>query len=1438
MIISGGANIDFQSGKVENTGTGNALELGLDYYYSCNESSGATATISGATISAKSGSAVLMRTSRDEWGNTGKSSLAVTGGTISATTGYAINNETDSKITISGTSTKVTSANVTNSQGTIYLPNTGTATADRLEITGGTVENTGNNGNSRVIYNAGTGGIRISGGTVQSTGAGDAIFNASTGAINVSGGTISATSGRGIRSQSTATITITGGTLKATSGYAVTNDGTGTYNISGGTIQATTGYAIWNQSTGKINISGTAKVTSANVTNSQGTIFLRSDGTATADRLTITAGTVENTADTTSARTIYNASTGGVTISGGTVQGKKGYTIMNNSTAAIKISNGTVQATSATGRVVHNASSGTVTISGGTVRTTEADGITIMNNSSGTVTVNGGTVSATTGAAIRNNVDGIVNISGGTIQATAAAGRAVHNSNGAGKVTVSGTATLTSVNTSTTQGTILLSNDASNTAENLLITGGTVENTASNANAVAIRNITAGKITINNGKILAKDGNAIYNSGTGALAITGGFVFAHRSSAISGTYTTPSGSPVILGWDKAAGNTAYTVLTSTDISVAPAPATASWKAPNGIAYANSTNTGFIAIEGVTVGKLTTSFPSHTAVNATYSPTLKLSDITLNAGYAFATPSTPLAVANSGQTFPAIYTDPSGNYEPVNGNITVNVAKAQITKPAVLNTDLLYTGTELYAGIAPNPAYTVTGDKQTAVGNYTASVVLNDKANYEWTDLTTTDLSLPWSIARATGAFPHHNPLDITYSPNLKLSDLPLNTNFAWVNPNTPITNAGNGQTFPATYTDPTGQFNAITGNITVNVEKATVAFDTPTALNATYSTTLKLSDLTLPTGYAWETPATSLNAGDGQRFTATYTDPSGNYNSTSGPVTVNIAKATYTAAITWPTASPITYGQPLSASSLTGSSGAGTFAWTNGAIIPNVTNGGYSVTFTPTNANYNNLTQNVAITVGRASTGLTATPPATIMVSSTNSNANIFNLSTIALSKSDHGTLTYALSGSTTGTILTDLRIINETNLRYTGNGSASGTSTQAITIKSQNYADITVTINFEATSKTSITIGGLSKQDATYDGTPKRGVAGTATSGSYTGELVYTYSGSGIDGTSSARPTNAGNYTLTISIPEDNETYTGSTTYAFTIAKATATPPAGLNATYGQTLADVTLPEGWEWIGALSTPVGNAGARKHNANFAGDENRELRTNVELSINVRKAATPFVPYPSPVNATYTPTLTLSDILLDNGYIWNAPSTELNAGEEQSFAATYTDPTGNYTGTGTITISIAKATPTSAILSGTITATEGQTLSQVALPEGWEWATPTASVGAIGERTHKANCIGSNNYNPAADIDVTITVTSVSPIRQPQIANNNIRIKTSGNTIVLENLPRNAKVQIYSLQGKQIYSAHSDNSQILRIVVQTKGMYIVKAGNQTTRITVR
>ncbi|MDR3000001.1 MAG: hypothetical protein LBU89_01955, partial [Fibromonadaceae bacterium] len=132
--------------------------------------------------------------------------------------------------------------------------------------------------------------------------------------------------------------------------------------------------------------------------------------------------------------------------------------------------------------------------------------------------------------------------------------------------------------------------------------------------------------------------------------------------------------------------------------------------------------------------------------------------------------------------------------------------------------------------------------------------------------------------------------------------------------------------------------------------------------------------------------------------------------------------------------------------------------------------------------------------------------------------------------------------------------------------------------------------------------------------------------------------------------------------------------------------------------------------------------------------------------------------------TYTPTLTLNTIILPTGYAWctgsNTPLDEpLNAGNNQQFPAIYTHPSGNYEpAEGNITVNVAKATPTYTTPTN-LSATYGDLLSSVTLPNGWVWETGNVSVGAAGPQTHKATFTPSdpNNYNIVTNIDVTITV---------------------------------------------------------------------------------
>jgi len=122
----------------------------------------------------------------------------------------------------------------------------------------------------------------------------------------------------------TGTVNISGGSISATTGSTVSNN-TGTVNISGGTVQATTGNAVYNYNTGKISVSQPGAtptvITSANTSDTGGTITLANTTTTAGIRLEITGGTISNTATSGGRYAIYNSSNTAsqVTISGSAV---------------------------------------------------------------------------------------------------------------------------------------------------------------------------------------------------------------------------------------------------------------------------------------------------------------------------------------------------------------------------------------------------------------------------------------------------------------------------------------------------------------------------------------------------------------------------------------------------------------------------------------------------------------------------------------------------------------------------------------------------------------------------------------------------------------------------------------------------------------------------------------------------------------------------------------------------------------------------------------------------------------------------------------------------------------------------------------------------------------------------------------------------------------
>lgn len=105
----------------------------------------------------------------------------------------------------------------------------------------------------------------------------------------------------------------------------------------------------------------------------------------------------------------------------------------------------------------------------------------------------------------------------------------------------------------------------------------------------------------------------------------------------------------------------------------------------------------------------------------------------------------------------------------------------------------------------------------------------------------------------------------------------------------------------------------------------------------------------------------------------------------------------------------------------------------------------------------------------------------------------------------------------------------------------------------------------------------------------------------------------------------NAGTYRMYASIGDTDNYYGCEAVYCeFVVAKATptCTKPTGLTAIYGQTLADVTLPDGWSWTDS-SESVGGAStaAKTFQAKFTPTDavNYNMVENIGLEVMVNKA---------------------------------------------------------------------------------------------------------------------------------------------------------------------------------------------------------------------------
>ena len=212
----------------------------------------------------------------------------------------------------------------------------------------------------------------------------------------------------------------------------------------------------------------------------------------------------------------------------------------------------------------------------------------------------------------------------------------------------------------------------------------------------------------------------------------------------------------------------------------------------------------------------------------------------------------------------------------------------------------------------------------------------------------------------------------------------------------------------------------------------------------------------------------------------------------------------------------------------------------------------------------------------------------------------------------------------------------------------------------------------------------------------------------------------------------NAGTYRMYASIGDTDNYYGFEAVYCeFVVAKATPayTAPTGLTAKYGQTLADVKLPDGWSWMNS-SESVGDASTvtKTFQAKFTptDTDNYNMVENIELEVMVNKADQAALTIQGADSVVYGQALTLT-----------------TTGGSGMGAVTYRIDTAYSTGEATIDPNTGVLTP--------------------------------VKVGSVSVIATKA---GNNDYNDVTSAPFVLVIKPATPTGEPKYT----KITTSGKTL--------------------------------------------------------
>ncbi|MCM1186792.1 MAG: hypothetical protein NC251_09220 [Lachnoclostridium sp.] len=225
---------------------------------------------------------------------------------------------------------------------------------------------------------------------------------------------------------------------------------------------------------------------------------------------------------------------------------------------------------------------------------------------------------------------------------------------------------------------------------------------------------------------------------------------------------------------------------------------------------------------------------------------------------------------------------------------------------------------------------------------------------------------------------------------------------------------------------------------------------------------------------------------------------------------------------------------------------------------------------------------------------------------------------------------------------------------------------------------------------------------------------------------------------------------------------------------------PQDITAEEGKTLADIALPEGFAWKDD-TLAVGEVGTKNFKAVYtpADLDAYIVLDNIDIPVMVTAPEKLLPNYTIPQDLTATEGDTLESVALPEGFSWKNAAQDVGAAGIHIFKASYTPEDTDKYQIVEIDLQVTvkeksqpqKQKPVFTIPTG-LTAVEGNTLADIALPGGFSWEDAAQDVGTAGEHTFMAVYTpdDTEKYIVVENIAVPVTVkakeTNAEPVVTP------------------------------------------------------------------------